>query len=204
MSDMDKGPYYFFSYSSMKFKEAQAKTVAMLSSPGFIERVKDEDETMLTHLDILKNINRAGYITTNSQAGRKSSGKSAVDGRHYDTSERAYITGFMLENDAVKFIKNLGILTDKNAVFVPYCSDDIHLPASLDIPLTITRKGDKTAVVTHMATTLPVSYWNHERKEAKLSKSEKIVYIFCWDTKWNRNASSATGLFTDVLKILRL
>jgi hypothetical protein len=188
----------------MKFKDAQAKTVAMLSSPGFIERVKDEDETMLTHLDILKNINRAGYITTNSQAGRQSSGKSAIDGRHYDTSERAYITGFMLENDAVKFIKNLGILTDKNAVFVPYCSDDIHLPASLDVPLTITRKGDKTAVVTHMATTLPVSYWNHERKEAKLGKSEKIVYIFCWDTKWNRNASSATGLFTDVLRILRL
>ena len=35
------------------------------------------------------------------------------------------------------------------------------------------------------------------------NKNDKIVLILCWDTKWNRNASSVNGLFTDVLKILK-
>ena len=188
----------------MKFVEAQAKAVSMFSAPGFIKDIRQEDPTMVKHLSLLKTMNQCGYITTNSQAGNKTVGKkSAIDGKPFEIIERAYITGFMLEVNAIQFIKNLGIFTDKNAVFVPYCSDDIHLPASLDVPLTITKTGDITKVVTHMSTTYPESYWHQQRKEAKINKSEKIVYIFCWDTKWNRNASSATGLFTDVIKILK-
>jgi hypothetical protein len=45
--------------------------------------------------------------------------------------------------------------------------------------------------------------WEFFRKEANINKTEKIVYVFCWDTKWNRDASNKTGLFTDVYKILR-
>jgi hypothetical protein len=181
----------------MKFKEAQAAAVYMISSPEFIERIREEDDSMLKHLDLLKTINQLGYITTESQAGNKKVGKSS------EIMERAYINGFMLETYAIKFIKNMAILTDKNAVHIPRCSDDIHLPASLDIPLTIVKKDDTVVVHTHMATAVPISHWDQERKQAKLNKSDKIVYISCWDTKWNRDASSATGLFTDVIKILK-
>lgn len=182
----------------MKFKDAQAKSVSLLSSPDFIERVKDEDATMIKHLDLLKNMNQSGYITTNSQGGKKLSGKS------YEINERAFITGFMLESHAKKFIQYMGVHTDKNVIFVPYCGSNIYSPSSLDIPVTITKKGGKIEVATHMSTVLPFNNWEQERKGAKINKSEKIAYIFCWDTKWNRNASLATGLFTDVVKILRL
>lgn len=188
----------------MKFVEAKAKAVAMFSSPDFIKNITEEDQSMVKHLNLLKTINKCGYITRNSQVGNRIIGKkSAIDGKPFEIIERAFITGFMLEVDAIKFIKNLGIFTDKNAFFVPYCSDDVRLPASLDIPLTISKKKNITEVTTHMSTTYPVSYWHLERKEAKINKSEKVVYIFCWDTKWKRNASSATGLFTDVIKILK-
>jgi len=188
----------------MKFKDAQAKSVSLLSSPDFADRVKEEDASMIKHLDLLKNMNQYGYITTNSQGGKKSVGNSVYDGKSYEMNERAYITGFMLESHAIKFIQYLGIHTDKNAIFVPYCGSKIHSPSSLDVPLTITKKGGKTEVTTHMNTVLPFTIWEQERKGAKINKTEKIAYIFCWDTKWNRNASVATGLFTDVVSILRL
>ncbi len=176
----------------MEFKEAQTKAVSMFSSPQFIDRIRDEDPSMVKHLDLLKSMNRLGYITTSSQAGKK----------NVEISERAYITGFMLEPDAVQFIKNMSLFTDKNAVFVPCCTDDTYVPASLDILLTIATRGSKTT--THMSTTLPMSYWHQEREEANLNTTENVVYIFCWDTRWNRDASSATGLFTDVINTLRV
>lgn len=85
---------------------------------------------MLSELYILKEINSHGFLTTESQAGRITKGKD------FKIHERAYITGFMLESDAPKFIKNMNLYTDKNAVFVPECNDDIKIPPSPDIPLT--------------------------------------------------------------------
>jgi hypothetical protein len=180
----------------MKFKDAQTNAVAMFSSPEFIERVRDEDDTMLRHLDILARINAAGFLTTNSQAGRKSKGAQ------YEIQERAYLFGFMLEKDAVQFIKSIGISTDKNAVFVPFCSDDIYLPSALDVPVTISKKDGQIRIETHISMALPNSVWQSFRKQVKLNKGEPVVFITCWDTKWNRNASGPSGLFTDVLKVL--
>jgi|LauGreDrversion4_2_1035121.scaffolds.fasta_scaffold98016_2 hypothetical protein len=185
----------------MKFTDAQDKAVKMLSSKEFIERVKEEDETMLEHLDTLKNINKNGYITVNSQAGRKEKGKSFQTGKPYEMIERAYTIGFMQESKASIFIKNMSF-TDKNAAFVPYCDDKMHLPSSLDIPLTITKTEGHTRIETHTSLTLPESVWQHYRKQAGISKGEKIVFITCWDTKWNRNASTKNGLFSEILKAL--
>jgi len=53
----------------MKFNAAQKKAVAKFDSPEFIENIKEEDSTMVKHLDILKEINECGLLTTNSQAG---------------------------------------------------------------------------------------------------------------------------------------
>jgi hypothetical protein len=187
----------------MKFKEALQKSVKFLSSPEFIQRVKEEDENMVQHLKDLKEINVHGFLTTNSQGGHKSSGKSVIDGKHYETSERAYLVGFMLEKEAAAFIQKSSRLIDKIIVFVPYCDDNVYIPSSLDIPLTITKKGKETSVDTHTSSVLPSSVWHSFRKQSHINKSEKVVFIQCYDTKWNRNASSPSGLFTDVLRILK-
>ena len=187
----------------MKFKEALQKSVQLLSSREFIKRVKEEDETMMKHLPLLQDINKSGFLTVNSQGGQKQSGKSALDGKHYEISERAYLVGFLLEEKAVAFLKDLSLRTDKNGIFVPFCEDTISIPSNLDIPLTIMKKGGSITVETHSSVVLPESVWHSFRKQAHISKSEKIVFVLCWDTKWNRNASNSSGLFKDVLKILK-
>ena len=175
----------------------------MFSSPEFIKRIKEEDDTMLKHLPILKEINKNEFLTTESQAGRKRSGISKVDHMHYEISERAYITGFMIKSKAIEFIKQMAFYTDKNAIFIPVCSNSVNIPASLDIPLTITKKGDITLVETHASTALPNNVWEMYRKQSHINKTEKIVFILCWDSKWNRGASGHSGLFIDILKILK-
>jgi len=158
---------------------------------------------MLQHMQHLKEINAHGFLTVNSQGGHKSSGSSKLDGKHYEISERAYLVGFMLEKDASAFITKCNIMTDKNIVFVPFCDDNVYIPSSLDIPLTITKKGKETIVDTHTSSILPFSVWHSYRKQSHINKTEKIVFNQCWDTKWNRNASSSSGLFTDVLGVLK-
>jgi hypothetical protein len=54
-----------------------------------------------------------------------------------------------------------------------------------------------------MSTALPANVWDFYRKEAHIDKSEKVVYVFCWDPLWNRGAAGAKGLFTEVLKVLK-
>ena len=182
----------------MKFNEAKAQAVALFNSAEFKERVNEEDATMLRQLATLQEINRNGFITVNSQAGAKAKGKHHETGKAYENIERAYLMGFMLETKAPEFIKNMGLKTDKNAVFVPVCSDDINLPSVLDIPLTITKSAGTTKVDTHFSSALPKSAFDSFKKQVKLSKSEKVVFIFCWDSEWGRK-----GLFKDVLRILK-
>ena len=176
----------------MKFTEAQKKAVALFETEAFIQRVKEEDPTMLKHLPLLQKINKLGFLTVNSQAGNRSKGKG------YEILERAYLVGFMLEKDAEQFIKNMGVHTDKNAVYVPVCDET---PSSLDVPLTITKKDD-VKVETHMSTSLPKEAEAFFRKMAFLNKSEKVVFLFCWDPLWCRLASGRNGLFTDVIRVL--
>ena len=98
----------------MKFNAAQKKAVTLFNNPEFIKNIKEEDPTMVKHLDILKKINENGYLTKNSQAGRKS-----------NEYERAYIQGFMMEKDAIIFIKKMNIATDKNAIYVSITNSNI-------------------------------------------------------------------------------
>ena len=182
----------------MKFNEAKARAVALFNSAEFKERVNEEDATMLRQLAILQEINQRGFITVNSQAGAKTKGKHHETGKSYENIERAYLMGFMLETKAPEFIKNMGLKTDKNAVFVPVCSDDINLPSALDVPLTITTSAGITRVDTHFSSALPKSAFDSFKKQVKLSKSEKVVFIFCWDSEWGRK-----GLFKDVARILK-
>jgi hypothetical protein len=186
----------------MKFKDAMAYSIENLSSPEFKERVKEEDATMLKHIPILKEINALGYITHDSQAGRKHSGNSPSNGRYYEYHERAYIMGFMLESVATQFIQKMGLETDKNAVYV-HPTDDYDSPVGMGVPLTVDVGGNLPSVDTSMHSVIGIETWEMYRKDARINKTEKIVYVFCWDPLWNRAASGAKGLFTEVLNVLK-
>ncbi len=188
----------------MKFEDAKGAAVKYLSCDDFKKRCFEEDKTMLKHFNIIKKINSSGFLTIESQAGKKETGINPETKKNYEIIERAYIAGFMLESEAADFVKNMGIHTDKNAVFIAACADDTYIPSALDIPLTLQKKNGKYEVATHGSMVIPHYVWEMYRKQLHINKSEKIVHILCWDTKWNRNASGATGLFTDVLKILKM
>ena len=177
----------------MQFNEAQINAIYKFTSADFIKRINDEDDTMLKHLDILQNINMKGFLTVQSQAGNK------IINKKYEIYEKAFIAGFMLEDIAIKFMKNFNIYTDKNCINIPYSN---NISTSLDIPLTITNKNGEINVDTHFPHVFTEEIWNYYRNELKLDKSEKIVFILCWDNKWNRNASDIDGLFIDAYKIL--
>ncbi len=187
----------------MKFKDAQRRVVTMLDSKEFKERVAEEDPTMEKHIPALKTMNAGGYLTFNSQAGRHYKGKSQ-EGKSMDIMERAYIMGYMMETDAATFIQNMGVATDKNAVFVAVGPNDIYIPSALDIPLTVTTIDGKQSIHTHTSLTVPRIADDSFRKMANLNKSEKAVLITCWDPVWGRAADGKHGLFTDVLHILNM
>jgi hypothetical protein len=187
----------------MKFNEARDAAVAMFGEKSFIEKIKEEDPLMVKYIPLLQKINKAGFLTTNSQAGNRSRGKHFKTGKPYELVERAYLEGFMLETDAAKFIKSMGINTDKNAIFRPVGVSANALPSELDIPLTITKMGSSTTVITHTTVGLPKEWSDSFKKMAHLNKSEKVVFILCWDTHWGRSASGKSGLFTQVIDCLR-
>lgn len=189
----------------MKFKEAQKHAVEKFSSAEFRAGLEEEDPTMLKHMETLKEINRLGYLTVESQAGRKSTGHHYLEKWPYLSEERAYIRGYMMLEDAAKFIEHMGYTTDKNAVMIPICCDNVDVPSSTDIPLTTTTRlstGKRTST-THMSMAVPQSVDTHQRKQLHLNKTEKAVLVFCWDPKWNRLADGPHGLFTEVVKILK-
>jgi hypothetical protein len=175
----------------MKFKDAQKLAVHKFDTEAFLTRIKEEDDTMLKHLPLFKKMNEKGFITTGSQAGSKYIGKTGI------SEERAFIEGFMPYKQAVLFLKNMNLYTDKSAVNV-YISDNPNfLNSNLDIPLTI---FNKTKVETHMPLYLPINTINLLKKEHKINRNENVLYVFCWDPIWNRDASQKDGLFTDVFK----
>jgi len=187
----------------MKFDKALETSIKLLGSTEFKERANEEDPTMIKHFPILQQINRQGFLTTNSQAGRYHKGKHYQTGKPYEISERAYIDGFLHESKVEEFIKQMALKTDKIAVYIPSCST-LNIPSKYDVPLTVTTTDGKTTVTTHMSLAIPTDVLDFFKKEAHINKSERVAYIFAWDPMWNRDASGKKGLFTEVLQILRI
>ena len=182
----------------MRFKDAQKSAIEQFDSPEFKKRIVEEDSTMMKQLPLLKEINKLGYLTIESQAGRHSVGKS------YSISERAYMAGFMEQETAAKFIKYISINTDKNAAYVPVCGNYDLVPSKLDIPVTVSvdTKSGLQNIETHLSPVIPLEIDKLQRKQVKLNLTDKSVFIVCWDIKWNRLASGQSGLFTDIIKAL--
>lgn len=189
----------------MKFSDALTHAVKKMQTPEFIKRIQEEDPTMHKHMAIIREINELGFLTDNSQAGKRTSGKHYQSGVPYEIVERAYISGFMKRDAAIAFIRNMALHTDKNAMHVPFCGTEPYKTGSgaLDIPLTaVTMKG-VTTIETHMSTTISKLNEPHIRAQVNLNKRDPVVYVFCWDSQWCRKASGQKGLFADVLRVLK-
>jgi hypothetical protein len=187
----------------MKFREALKNSVKHLKSSEFRDRVIEEDERMLSEIDILVEINKNGYLTNNSQSGRQLKGKHYQDKKSFTINERSYITGFMLKTKAESFLQHLHLQTDKIAFAIPVSKCEIDIDSELTIPLTITKHAGEERVTTHMTTVIPQDQMNFFLKESKLNKTEPVVFLFCFDPEWNRYSSEKNGLFTDILKMLK-
>jgi len=181
----------------MKFKDALAHSVNHLTSEAFQARVMSEDPSMMKYVPLLLDINRAGFLTSDSQAGNETKYENGVE------TERAYLHGFMLEKTAQGFIQTMGISTDKNAgqVMVAGGYDDYKV----GIPLTVSKKNGTGEVKyeTNLYMGLPTQVYERYLKECNIDKSEKVVYVQCWDPVWKRNAAGKKGLFTEVLRVLQ-
>lgn len=186
----------------MKFKDAQTMAIYKFDTKDFLTRIKEEDKSMLQHLPILKRINEKGLITTGSQAGHMTKGTSVLNNKPYVTEERAFIEGFMPYKKAVSFLKNMNLNTDKNAVNIFISDNPTFFKSELDIPLTLTTQNNKIEINTHMSLSLPIHILNSYKREHKIDRFENVLFVFCWDSLWSRNASNADGLFTDVLRNL--
>ena len=177
----------------MKFEDAIKHSVNYLKSKEFTER--EDAQTTLPTINKLIEINKAGIITYDSQAGIKN---------RFNT-ERAYIAGFMVRENAEKLMKYVMTHTDIIFFIVASCNEDNWMEnpiykRSASIPLTIANKtGD---VETTMTTIMPASIIDSERKQLKITKNSSIVPIFCFDSKWARHTLSKYGLLNQILHCL--
>lgn len=179
----------------MRFAAAAAAAARKFDDPRWRADRGEEDPTMLAHLGMLKAINEAGYITTQSQGGTQKRGRGSVD------NERAFVQGFMRTESAKDFLVRMAF-TDKAAVYVPRVAEDAPLPAALDLPVTVTTHDGTASVTTHISPALPGRVHDTFLREVHLAP-RGVVCVQCWDTKWNRDASGTDGLFTAVLDALR-
>jgi len=104
----------------------------------------------------------------------------------------------------------MNVMTDKCAIYVPIISEKCPIVSfrDLDIPLTIVKTGrNQPVIATHMSTIIPydvvLQESEHVLSNTNLIKSNKIVYIFCWDPIWGREAGEKNGLFKNIINILK-
>lgn len=199
-----------------KYRKHLKSRMEYLGSDDFLQRCDEEAPDMVAAIPYLQQMNGLGYLTYDSQQG------TLHRGSYGELHERAYISGFMQKSIAEKFIKLMGIQTDKVAIYSPCIPMEenkiFKLPSSLHIPLTLSKpKNSSTTVATHNSFVYPWSWYKTTLREAGLfgtfvTKNKNVldlVLVCCYDTTWNRLATLSKGnkghgLFTDVINILSL
>ena len=141
---------------------------------------------------LLQDMAKYGFIVVDHQMGIRRKGTT-------DVHERAYVTGFMLESLAEKFLPTVTLYTDKTAIFTPV----VEYMHQFGTPVKVEYKDRKMTIKSVIENELDEDIFDEYIKEAKLSFQEPIVYITCWDPVWNRNATDSSGLFYQVHGILK-
>lgn len=200
----------------MKFDDARKEMVKYLSSDEF--KGREDAQTTIPAIPILQEINKAGLLTTNSQTGEDEKGFNKETKRYYHIVERAYIDGYMKRERALNLIEYLNAYTDKIAFFIYVNPDPAFeklfyegpVKAVPSIPVTVSGSSSKSYKDikqlfpdTKIHTTLPQSTVDFYKKNAKLNKSEDVLWVTFIDPEYGRNALQKKGLFTVVLDALK-
>jgi hypothetical protein len=200
----------------MKFDEAKKSMVKYLKSEEFADR--EDAKTTLPAMKVLQEINKHGYITTNSQIGDDYNGFNPETKNYYRIRERAYLEGFMKKSKALELIEEINSKTDKVAYFM-YANPDPEFEklyfksSSKEFPkigVTISGTSKKSVedikkygIFTFLSTVLPLSTFHFYLKQAKINKTENVVWVSIYDPVYGRNALGKNGLFKVVLEALQ-
>jgi hypothetical protein len=187
----------------MKFQDAQKFVIKYLDSDSFKNR--EDAQTTINAISLLKTINSKGFITENSQQGINSDGYNSLSELYYIIKERAYVNGFMKTQNAKKFTSWINTYTDKIAFIIYKTDSDIDFSELPFVPVTISASGiNKKELtnfipVTKIRTVLPESDIKFLKKKSKLNLKESIEYISVIDPIYGRKSTNSKGLFTDII-----
>lgn len=150
-----------------------------------------------TAYESLALINQAGLLTYDSQDS-----VNAYTGR-VKSSERCYIQGIMLPDDALTFVNNINIWNDDKVAII--CMELPKYPR-YGAEIAVTRAFDAASQTwigsrTMDAFTFP-DWIDIIRDTLKVPKRIKFSVVQVFDTKWGRPARSKKGLFNAVLRAL--
>ncbi len=196
----------------MKFADAQKKMLEYLSSDEFKSR--EDAETTVSSVPILKRIIKSGFLTDNSQEGLITNGFNPDSKRYYHIEERAYVTGFIPHEKALAFVAWMNTYTDKVAFVIDsdpskafdtlFFEGDTKLVSS--IPVTVSGSSTTKKAITklepdtQLTTRLPAKVVDFQKKNVHLNKTEKALYVAVFDPKYGRKAANNQGLYGDILK----
>ena len=140
------------------------------------------EEDTIKQLDLIKNINQAGFLTTDSQDGLVNEG--IYNGNKYKIVQRAYIIGFMKK-----------LLYDKLYSFIKYTDlvclgyDILSEPFETDMRILVTY--DEFAKIDH--TRIPItsdgmSEWNSiTTYSPKIEEPNDLYFVSIFDPTWRRS-----------------
>lgn len=200
----------------MKFDDAKEAMVKYLHTDEFKNR--EDAKTTIPAIKILQEINRKGFLTTNSQTGEDTKGFNEEMKKYYRIRERAYLEGYMKKEKALDFLEYMNANTDKIAFFMYENPDPafekLYFEGSAkafpSIPVTVSGSSSKSisdikklSSFTKMPTVLPKSTADFYRKHVKLNKSEDTLWVNVVDPVYGRHALGKEGLFTVVLEALK-
>jgi hypothetical protein len=186
-----------------------------------METWKSEDDTdTLKVVDRLKQLNKLGFVTTESQTGgiQEGIGVGKFKGKPYYIKQRAYILAITTPKIYEKLKQKISFNTElimmarpSNKSILIIKERDLLFDKTQKIPVTIQKKNNKFEAITNMIsfTEFYSNGWNHlhEMLDKKILSDKNIQKNICentilvqiFDPVWNRESY----LFDSILKVIK-
>lgn len=201
----------------MKFEKGQLVVMKYLTSDKFKHR--DDTESTLTSIPKLLEINKAGFITVNSQEGIIKEGFDEKDDMFYELKERAYVEGFMKRKHGIEFIDKMNMNTNKVAYELRKTGDGKSWEFDSRIVVTIYREGPQLPLSApfeyetclhpssaFLAFSFGDDYYKTYEEEGEEenpggidNENDDVIKVVCFDPQYGRQAGGLNGLYQSIL-----
>ena len=199
-----------YPHLKLSFEKAKEWLIEHLESDIFKER--EDAQNTISSIPILQEIVKNNMITENSQEGIILKGYNEHSKKFYVIKERAYLSGFMKHDAALKLINYLNRYTDKVAFITMVVPTEVEGDLrDIGANITVTVQASaKTAEKATNFTTFSIAPQYVDPRGFAIQKSAsniredvKVQLVMCFDPQYGRLASSKDGLYADVLKGLK-